>query len=261
MAKKRRKRKMKKNARIAAYVVLVVSICAALFAGWQLYKGLHNYAVGEDVYNKMRENTVQKENEEKEEETVVDFAALKAINEDICGWIRLKDSNIDYPFVYADDNEYYLDHAFDGSYTTYGTVFLDARAPEPFKDTETVLYGHHMKDGAMFADVENYKDPSYYKTHKVFEVILENEEYYMYPVAGRLISGEAGYVQFNFADEASFNNYVKGFMDNTTFKSDETLVYGCKIMMLSTCSYEYNDARYVLIGKLVKKVKLDDSKS
>ncbi len=255
MAKKK-KRRMKKAARYAAYGVIVVSLIVAAVSGYLLWAGLHENNVGNSLYDKFRENVRQQDTEDDEKEQVVDFEQLAKINSDVYGWIHLEDSNIDYPFVLAADNEYYLTHTFDGSNNRYGTVFIDARAPEPFVDTNTVLYGHHMKDGAMFADIENYKDPEYYKTHKVIEITTLDGKWYMYPVAGRTISGSADYVQFNFADEADLNGYLSIFTGSSTFKSDEKILPGNKMMLLSTCSYDFNDARYVLIGKLVKKVSL-----
>ena len=251
--KRKPKRRIRKSIRIILYIILILSLAMMCYSGFKLFSCLHEYSVGKSVYAELRENKTETKDDSNETVTSVDFAALKEINPDIFGWIHLNDSSIDYPFVTADNNEYYLTHAFDGTETPYGTVFIDARNPDPFHDTLTVLYAHHMKDGAMFADVENYKDPSYYEDHKVIEIILEDGTYDLYPVAGRLYNGDTDYVRFNFSDEEQFNTYISGFTADSTFQSDETAAYGDQLVMLSTCSYDYDNARYVLIGKLVRK--------
>ena len=248
-----RKKNTGKSGSIFLNICLVFFLGIACFSGWKLYEGMHEYSESASAYEDIRHNTFAvKTGQEEETQAEIDFESLKKINPDTAGWISLEDSSIDYPFVYASDNVYYLTHLFDGESNKSGTVFIDANSSREFADRVTVMYAHHMKNGTMFADVENYKDPAYYLTHKAFDIYTENGNYKMYPLAGYVTSGKYNYVRYAFADDADFCTYVQGFIDRSDFESDESFEADDKILMLSTCSYDIEDGRYVLIGKLEK---------
>ena len=251
-----RRKKKKKTGGIFLDICLVLFLGIACFSGWNLYREMHEYSRSESAYDEIREHAAVKKQESSGTEEYIDFEALKQICPDAGGWIRLKDSAIDYPFVYASDNSYYLTHLLDGEYNRSGTVFVDANNSREFADRVTVLYAHHMKNGTMFADVENYKDPPYYSTHKEFDIFTENGTYKMYPLGGYVTSGAHNYVRYAFEDDADFCAYVQGFIDRSDFVSDESFTADDKIVMLSTCSYDVADGRYVLIGKL-KRIRSD----
>ena len=129
---------------------------------------------------------------------------------------------------------------------------MDEDNQKEFQDKATILYAHHMRNGSMFADVENYKDPSYYETHKTFYISTENAKYEMYPVAGFVTSGSVGYVRITFENDEDFMSYVNSFIEKSNFQSDVTVNPEDQVVLLSTCSYDIYDGRYVLMGKLVK---------
>lgn len=249
---KKKKKKQSKAVRILLDIILVAALITAGYSGYRLYTGMQEYHESKEVYDDINQKVIV--HKDTEEDTFqIDWDALRNQNADTAGWIRLKDSNIDYPFVYASDNAYYLTHLFDGTYNRSGCVFVDANNQHNFLDKNTVLYAHHMHNGTMFADVENYKDSSYYSTHKEIEIYTPEQNYVMYPVAGIVTTGTDDYVRYSFTDDADYMNYVKYFTDRSTFQSDETIQPEDQMVMLSTCSYDVDDGRYVLIGKLVKK--------
>ena len=101
--------------------------------------------------------------------------ALKKAYPDTIGWLTIPYIGVDYPFVQAKNNRYYLDHDMDGNHLAAGTLFMDADNAEDFSDFNTIIYGHHMKDGSMFAGLDNYADPEFFKTHTEGKIYLENE--------------------------------------------------------------------------------------
>ena len=109
-----------------------------------------------------------------------------------------------------------------------------------------------MLNDSMFADIEKYKDQSYYDSHKEMIFQTPNGTYKIYPVAGYSTTGTGGYVQYDFGSDSEFLSYVDRFVSASTFKSDVTITAEDQIVMLSTCSYDVEDGRYVLVGKLVK---------
>lgn len=256
-AKKPKKKKLTKAGRLFLDAVLVISLGTAAFSGWKLYQGISEYNASKNSYTVLKNTAsggmaeVGSSSAEPDEEQI-DFAALKDINPDFGGWIRLEDSAIDYPFVYGKDTSYYLDHLFTGEYNRSGCIFIDPLNNRGFTDKVTVFYGHHMRNGTMFADIENYKDPSYYDTHKVIRILTEEADYDAYPVAGFVTNGSEAYIRFDFADNGDFMEYVRGYTANSDFTSDETVAEEDKVVLFSTCSYDVTDGRYVLMAKLVR---------
>ena len=100
------------------------------------------------------------------EDRQVDFAALAQKNSEIVGWIYIPDSKVDYPMVKGTDNSYYVSHTFEKKANGAGAIFLDWKNKGDFSDRNTVIYGHHMKNGSMFAALVEYKDPDYFNAHR-----------------------------------------------------------------------------------------------
>ncbi len=243
MAKK--KRKLSKFGRILTDILIVVCLGIAVFSGWNLYKELHEYQESTEAYDDLIEQVVTTDEQE------FDWESLKSMNSDFVGWIRMDDSSVDYPFVQGSDNDYYLRHLFTGQYNNSGCVFMDVNNNRDFSDKNTVLYAHNMKNGTMFADIEKFKDASYYESHKELHIYTEGMTYVLYPVAGILTDGQDDYVRTSFNSDEDFLSYVNYFVSNTTFTSEQTIELTDRIVMLSTCNYDVDDGRYVLICKLV----------
>ena len=244
MAKK--KRKLTKFGRILTDILIVLCLGVTVFSGYNLYKELHEYQESTEAYDDLVEQVVITDEQE------FDWESLKSMNSDFVGWIRMDDSTVDYPFVQGADNDYYLRHLFTGQYNNSGCVFMDVNNNSDFSDKNTVLYAHNMKNGTMFAAIEKFKDASYYDSHKVIHIYTESTTYDLYPVAGILTDGQDDYVRTSFSDDEDFMSYVNYFVSNTTFTSEQTIESTDRMVMLSTCNYDTEDGRYVLICKLVE---------
>jgi len=98
----------------------------------------------------------------------VDFDELKKINSNVVGWIVIEDTQVNYPIVQGKDNSYYLNHSFDKSWNSLGSIFMDYRSSNDFSDYNTFIYGHHTKNGSMFGELYKYMDATFYKEHPFF---------------------------------------------------------------------------------------------
>ena len=258
---KKSKKKLSKTARIILVVVRVLCLGVAIFSGYQLYTGLKSYNEAGNTYDNLRKNAVVKQDDDSDDvaSETINYEQLLQQNADFAGWLTLPNSNVDYPVVFGASvdterygNDYYLRHLFDGTYNVSGTVFIDYNNGRDFTHKNTVIYGHHMLNDSMFADIEKYKDQSYYDSHKEIYFDTPDAKYTIYPVAGYLTTGTGDYVQFDFSGDQEFLNYVDRFVSGSTFKSEQTIEASDQIVMFSTCSYDVDDGRYVLVGKLVK---------
>ena len=261
--KKRKKpRKLSKTGKILTDVILVVALCVAGYSGYKLYEGLSTYNESKNVYDQIRDTAVKKpitvetaessHEEEEEAEDVIDHAALSNINSDYVGWIRMKNSYIDYPMVQGTDNDFYLDHLYTKEYNYVGSVFLDCNNNRDFTDKNTVIYAHNVKNGTMFMEIAKFEDPSYYADHDVIEIMTPECNYKLYPVAGILTTGTDNYVSYQFGSDEEFMNYVSYFTSNSTFSSNVVIEPSDQTVLLSTCSYSLEDGRYALLCRLVK---------
>lgn len=185
------------------------------------------------------------------QKTSMDFSALKEINPDIIGWIRAEGTNIDYPIAQTDNNDYYLSHLYNKDWNSNGTIFADYRNAGDFSDRNTVIYGHHMKNGTMFQALEEYKDQEFYDVNPTMTLFTPDGDYIIELICGTVEDGNYQFVKFDFDGEEGFIQYIEGFQSRSTFVSDVEAQPGDKIVSLCTCSYEWTNARYMVIGKLV----------
>lgn len=180
----------------------------------------------------------------------VDFSALKKINPDVVAWLTSDGSEIDYPVALGKDNVYYLRHLFTGERNKLGTIFMDYRNHGNFSDKNTVLYGHNMKDGSMFSSLTKYKNQSYYDSFPAMVLDTPAGDFKIELFAGIIIDGNQESVRFDFKDDHDFQNYIDSLKKASTFQSNTVVNADNRIITLCTCSYEFNNARYALFGKL-----------
>ncbi|MBO1869985.1 class B sortase [Lachnoanaerobaculum sp. Marseille-Q4761] len=244
-------------------ILCCIFLAIAIYAAYNIIKIQSEYKKSVDAYKKLDnytiEQTTSETSGESEEEPVkekpypdVDFAGLKSVNSDVIGWIYVPDTEINYPIVHTSDNDYYLDHLVDRTQNPAGAIFLDTRNPSDFSDLHSIIYGHHMKNGSMFAALKGYKKQDFFDGHKTGYLITQDAAYSIDFFAGHVANVEENAWQLDFDDAADFDNWIKSLKDISAFKSDIEPQYGDRIFTLSTCSYEFDDARFVLSGKLTK---------
>jgi len=137
-----------------AIAVFVISLILLIFSVKDYFTNRKSYNdLSHDYGPTISSEPINEENSEISIENNVNFPSLEKINSHCVGWITIPNTNINYPIVKNDDNEYYLNHNFEKSENKGGAIFMDYRLKEDFSNFNTILYGHNMKDGSMFADV------------------------------------------------------------------------------------------------------------
>ncbi|MCI9141619.1 MAG: class B sortase [Lachnospiraceae bacterium] len=180
----------------------------------------------------------------------VDFESLRGMNSQTVGWIYGEDTKINYPVVQAKDNAYYLDHMFDGQKNANGCIFLDCGNQMDFSDSHSIIYGHHMKSGAMFAGLSQYKNQAYYEAHPRMLLLTPDGNYNVELFAGYVADVEEDAWQIGFESEENFSDWIDRSMAKSCISTDIVPSTSDKILTLSTCSYEFENARFVLLGIL-----------
>lgn len=172
------------------------------------------------------------------------------INEDYAGWLEQPDTPIDYPIAQADDNDLYMNHSFTLESSSAGSLFLDYRNGAFFRDANCVVYGHHMKDDSMLATLVGYKEQPYYEEHPTLNLYTPYGDYTVEVFSGVIVSGAKDFLEFNFDDETAFEAYWQPFIENSTFECDIVPKLGDRLISFITCTYEFDDARYIVCGRL-----------
>ena len=180
---------------------------------------------------------------------LVDFTPLLEINGDAIAWIYSEGTVIDYPIVQGGDNAFYLDHLFSGGWGSAGAIFMDVDNAADFTDANTVVYGHHMNNGSMFASLSNYRDQEYYEQHPTMHLYTPIGDYTIEIFSGYVRDASA--IPHDFDTPEDFVAYVDMVRGLSNFRSDVAVEEGDRIITLSTCSYVTDNARYVVHGKLV----------
>lgn len=180
----------------------------------------------------------------------VDFDALREVNGDVIAWLYLPDSTICHPVVQTTNNDKYLYVLFDGTENITGCPFVEYRNSPDFTDPNTIIYGHHMRDGGMFADVEKFKEQDYYDRHPCFLLMTPEKNYVIRVFAGYVASTDMDAWRLSFQGEQDFLNWIDGNIALSAFTSPVRPTAEDRIVTISTCSYEFEDARFVLFGVL-----------
>lgn len=188
----------------------------------------------------------------------IDFNALKSINTDIYAWITIPDTKIDYPIVQAGkgkDDFYYLNHNVECEYEFAGSIYSEKQNEMDFSDPVTVLYGHNMLNGTMFADLHKFEDENFFTKHPYIYIYMSGRKltykiYAAYEYDDRHILNS-----FDFSDKSIVQDYFDSTLNPTTMnksiRNNITLTYNDTILTLSTCTN--NDAtRYLVQGVLFK---------
>ena len=271
-------KKTKSNSKISMWVAILMALMclgvAAYFGGRIIYQQLQ-YKEGDDVYEQIAEiaagdpsgdsseNNSDASSEEKESEDAgtgqseeihrvvdIDFEALKKVNPDVVAWLYSEDTVINYPICQGEDNAYYLRHLVDGTYNLNGCLFIDCENKKDFSDHNTIVYGHHMASGKMFASLIKYADQDYFEEHPVMYLETEDKEYKVELFSGYTTEIGSSAYMLTLADQHAYAEWLREIYAKSDFTADVVISTKDHILTLSTCAYSFQNARYVLHGKL-----------
>ena len=182
----------------------------------------------------------------------VDFPALLAQNSQVVGWIYSPDTVISYPVLKGIDNDYYLHHTLNGTENASGSIFMDCVCEADLSGDNTILYGHHMNNGSMFASLANYKNAGFLEQHPVLYYYTPNGNYMLQIFSTFVTGGNSDVYAFNFATREEYAQFIDTMRARSDYPAAGVEVSSSDhIMTLSTCSYEYDDARYVVLCKII----------
>ena len=182
----------------------------------------------------------------------VNFSELKNINNDVRGWIKLNGTNINYPFVQASDNKYYLTHSLDKSYNSAGWLFLDYRNNST-DNRNTIIYAHGRNDKTMFGSLRNVLSNNWLKdtNNYVIKLSTEKENSLWQIFSTYHLPTTSDYLQTNFNNDNEFQDFINMIISRSSYNFNTSVSVNDNILTLSTC---YNNSdKMVVHAKLIKK--------
>ena len=258
-AKLRRKEALRNaplSVRIRNGALNVITVCLIgiiLVSGYKIGKTMWEYHVAKSAYTNISEKTAKVD--PKQFTGVVDWKALKKANPDVQGWPYQKGTVINYPVVQGTDNDTYLHTRFDKQWSGGGTLFVDCRMEKDFKGFNSIIYGHHMKDGSMFRSIRGYtKEDGYYDKHKTLELATPHGNYHLV-VFSALITKATDEDTYKMTyDEAEKQAYIDRAWERSELpitRDSVDVTKNDRLVTLSTCAYDYEEARYIVMCKMV----------
>ena len=186
-----------------------------------------------------------------------DFAQLYTRNTDMVGWLSIPGTDINYPVMQTPDKaDYYLKRNFEKEYSERGSLYVRESCDVFTPSDNQTIYGHHMRDGSMFAALDNYMDKAFYEANPYifFDTIFEMHTYKIIAVFKTTVTEGEGFAYHRFENAASaaeFDKFVDKCKDLAFYDTGEDAVYGDKLICLSTCEYTQTNGRLVVVAKRI----------
>lgn len=253
---------------------MVVSLCVLLVfgSGFLMVCDLNQYAKSAGAYGGLAEHVELPEQTEAPEKTegdaetdgedsgvlipVVDFKALKKNGPNIIRWITLPDSAINYTMTQTDSNDYYLRHLYGGTYNKAGCLFADYENKADFSDRDTIIYGHNMRDGSMFATLNQYDEQPYFEIHKEMYLVPPTGGYVMevftaFEAKPAESGSDASPWRLNWKDDGAYTTWLRTMIERSVIETGVLVTFSDKVLTLSTCM-PGGASRFIVMGKLVE---------
>ena len=249
------KRLMKRKITTAA-VLLVFAITGA-FCGYRYYtdnilpdKQLDEaFEEQQDIIDRIKPLQVVSKGSDNTENLLT---SCEDVNDDTVGWIYIPDTNIDLPVVQGKDNDFYLHNGVNGQYNyDLGCPFLDYRCTRDFSGFNSIVYGHHITNRRMFADISLFADADFMQQHPEGSLTLKDGVHRVRFFAYLNTYSTAPAYRAVFAVPQDKNDYISYIFDEAKHTQNikkEDLGEDPHLLLLSTCTYEFDDARGILVG-------------
>lgn len=231
--------------------VVALSLCVAgVYAAFALWDNSRIYAAAENVQADMIQLKPSTE-----EDGGASFEELMAINPDVCAWVTLDNTKVDYPVLQGETNLTYINKDVYGNFALAGSIYLDSRNDNTFSQPYSLLYGHHMENSRMFGDLDLYKDETFFQENSTGVLILPDHTYQLEIFACMLVKSADEYIFSPTRWKNGIGNLLSYVRQNSMYLREETIAAleqseNPQVLALSTCSSEFTDARTIVLAAM-----------
>lgn len=269
-----RKGKYERNtpkSKAVKFSAVALSLLLAACSSFMLVQEIGEYRESAEAYDGLADLVEMPQQEEKpdtteetsgEDDSVVlpsvDFEILQENGPDIIAWLTLPDTAVNYPVTQAEDNDYYLRYLYDGTYNKAGCLFADYENKKDFSDRNTIIYGHNMRDGSMFASLNEYKEQSYYDSHPQMYLVTPDGGYLCdifaaFEAKPKESGSDTSPWRMEWKDDGAYTTWLSAMADRSVVETDVTVTSSDKVLTLSTCT-PGGASRFIVMGKLTEVV-------
>ena len=252
------------NKKMRITVISLLSVVFAVSVGF-LVKDYCDSKMQAELYDNLIETVEDTDDTEdtmsysEDKNFLPDYQELYMQNNDMVGWIKVEDTNINYPVVQSvNEPNFYLKHKFDKTYSAYGCPYVQENCDVQKPSDNIIIYGHHMNDGSMFTGLMKYRNKSFWEGHKTitFDTLTDRHQYEVISVFKTVVYTDSSdsfkYYEFTDAENAAeFDAYVAKCKELSLYDTGVSAEYGDKLISLSTCEYSRNNGRLVVVAKRV----------
>ncbi|MBU3136895.1 class B sortase [Clostridium gasigenes] len=235
-------------------IINIILILILFFCAYKVVAKIYRYIDDSNKYEKIRIEKMKidetKINEIETEQVKVDnlYQNFKNKNNDYVGWITVEGTNIDYPVVQGNNNDFYLYNDFTKEKSSSGSIFMDYRNNIK-DDSNIIIYGHNMKNKTMFNNLTKFKNQDFFEKNKII-TLKSNNEIKRYEIFSVYVTdAKEEYLEYNFANKESYLTYLNKLEVKSLYLNKLDIGEKDKIITLTTCSFEFNDARIMVNGK------------
>lgn len=234
--------------KIMKIIIAMLLISLMLISSYNIFKELSRNRKQEKVFEEITE-IVEQNNDDDEK----NLKQLYEINNDFVGWLEIEDTTINYPVMQTKSNpNYYLKRDFYKKYSSYGTPYIAEQCNIDESDN-IIIYGHHMKNRAMFGALEDYKNKDFYNEHQIiiFETLENRKEYKIFAIFKTVAYSNKGFKYYDYTDLKNiedYNNFIKKCKELSIFETNEKPEEKSKLLTLSTCEYSNTNGRLVVVA-------------
>lgn len=255
MTKHSRKNKANK---IIAIIATIILICSISYITISKYINYRKQKEQQEVLNKIKIN--EEEITEETTERMLKLKELQKENSDIVGWLEIERTEINYPVLQTNNNDYYLTHTYKKENSKNGSIFLDKDYNFSIPSSNILIYGHNNKNGKMFEELLNYENEEYYKKHpnirfttekwdSTFEIIAVFKSRVYYKDETNVFRY---YYFINAENEEEYNYYIEQCKKASLYNIGTSAKYGDQLLTLSTCDYSTANGRFVVVARKIK---------
>lgn len=180
----------------------------------------------------------------------VNLDALRQINPDVVGWIRIPGTTIDFPVTQGQDNTHYLEHSWDGEDNQYGAIFLECMNTPDFSDFNTIVYGHRMNDGSMFAPLLEYAREDFWEEHPYIYLVTDAGVFRYEIFSSYTADVDSRAYGLSFLQQQTREDYISQALENSDIATGLVPEVTDRILTLSTCTRGSYESRRVVHGYL-----------
>ena len=236
-------------------IIIILLIGVMLISSYFIFKDKQEDKKQENTFEELVEIAEDTEqNTDDIREDTINIEELYEINNDIIGWIKIEDTNINYPVMQTKDRpNYYLRKDFYKKYSQWGTPFLAENCDIQTSDN-LIIYGHHINNSKMFGELEKYRNKEFYSNHKFIKFYTKDNitEYEIISVFRTIANSEFKYYEFvNANDEREFETFITKCKELSFYNTENNAEFDDKLITLVTCDYSLKNGRLVVIARKV----------